>query len=81
MPAHVEHLVLHMWAALTVQARDLILESLPVGLFVLGVEFRVGLVGTADQTEILGSLKIESAAFSSKKVSMSMLMLISCSCS
>lgn len=60
VPTHVEQLVLHSSAAVTVQAQDQVLESFPLGLFVLGVEFRVGLVSTVDQTEIHGGLKIES---------------------
>lgn len=48
MSTHVEKLVLNMSAALTVQAKDLMLESLPLSLFVFGIEFGVGLVGTVD---------------------------------
>ena len=52
VPTHVEQLVLNMFAALTVQAKDLMLESLPLSLLVSGIEFGVCIVGTVDQTEI-----------------------------
>ena len=59
MSTHVEHLVLNMAAALTVQAKDLILESLPLSLFVVGVKFRIGIVCPVDKTKIHGGLTIE----------------------
>lgn len=63
VPTHVEHLVLNMFAALPIQAIDLMLEPLPLSLLVFGIEFSVCIVGTVDQTEIDGCLnrKIQSA--------------------
>lgn len=61
VPTHVEHLVLNMFAAVTVQVSDLMLESLPLSLLVFGIEFSVCIVGTVDQTEIDGCLDVESA--------------------
>lgn len=57
MSTHVEYLVLNMAAVtLTIQVKDMMLESLPWGLLAGGVEFRVGLVASVDQSEIHGGL-------------------------
>lgn len=55
---HIEYLVLNMTTALMVQASNLMLESLPLSLFVSGIEFLVGLVGAADQTKVHGRLRV-----------------------
>lgn len=58
--AHVEHLVLHMSGAPTVQADDVMVESLPLRLFVGGVVLCVRIVGTVDQTQVHLRLSMES---------------------
>lgn len=56
MAAHVEHFVLDIPTALAVQAEDLVLEALPLGLFVLRIIFRIRIVRLIYQTEVDGCL-------------------------
>lgn len=52
MPAQVEHLVLYIPPALTVQSKDLMLETLPLSLLKLRIIFSVRVIGTIDQAKI-----------------------------
>ena len=56
---HVEHLVLHVSGALTVQAEDVMVESLPLSLFMGGIVLCVRIVGTVDQTQVHLRLSME----------------------
>ena len=54
--SQVEDLVLRIRATFAVEARGKVLEPLPLGLFVLGIELVVRVVGTIDQAQIAGIL-------------------------
>lgn len=48
MSAHVKDFVLYVPAALTVETKDLMLEPLPLGLFVIWVILKIGIVSSSD---------------------------------
>ena len=57
MTAHIQHLILYVFAALPIESKDLMLEALPLGLLVIRIVFGVRVIGAIDETEIRGSLQ------------------------
>lgn len=60
MSPKIKHLILYMPTALAIQTKDLMLETLPLSLFMLGIIFWIGFIGTIDETEIDGCLYLGS---------------------
>ena len=52
--AHVEELVLGAAGGVAVELAELVLEALPLGEIVVGVEGGVGWVGAVDEAEVCG---------------------------
>lgn len=52
MATHVEHLVLHISPTFSVEAEDLVVESLPLSLCMIRVVLVVSVIRSVDQTKV-----------------------------
>ncbi len=46
MAAHIQHFILHIAAALAIEAEDLVFETLPLRLLAIGIILAIRIVGT-----------------------------------
>ena len=67
--AHVQDFVLDVPTALAIQAEDLVLEALPLGLLVFGVVLGVCVVCLIDETEVCSRLQVLSAFIARRRLS------------
>lgn len=57
MTAHVQHFILYVPAALSIESEDLMFKTLPLRLPVAGVVLLICIVGATDKTEVHRSLQ------------------------